>query len=626
VAQSKSKLLCYLLLLILIAGHITANAIWISRNRAPMFWDPAYYLTLSQDYQIQLQSGGHGFWWAYQNLDKLRAPLLPILALPFYKIFGNELAAAMCVNYLAIAVLCLSIYGIGSRIRDRWLGLVAAYLTMLAPAMFGLSRTFFVEFPMAAAIAATIYFCLRAHKLPAAVSIPLIAVSAAAAMLLKTSFPIFVALPVLLILLWRLFHAVVNGSKAHLAAFSETILGLFIALLIASTWYLPNLNDWLNFMMQNVVGARGAIYGAPTMDYLIEEARMTFLSYHVLALLFLLILSVVAWLTRRSGAKAVAPEDTRLIAILAVLAWFIGALFICLKAADKDVRILFPALPALAILLAMGYRAMARGWRVAPAVVLLLFPLVALYNFSFRGEYDAIADWQQPAKADIMSADYMLGLKALKPYAYPPNSRDWKAEEIVQAISDNIPPALKQSIETQTGMGVGIMVIPNSPYMQPNWLNYISRKDYLAGKIRYQMSFADPGYLEPALTPAACEQKLAEAGQKISPDAVWKALLAGYAQRILDARSQFMLVIEGGWQGAELYNYTADGKVAFTHGDVMRKITELMPKAGLFERLPGDIVLPDGSRVVIYRNRYAGRTAPQKELADFVNLFAHAGQ
>jgi hypothetical protein len=618
--------MCYLLLFVLIAGHIAANIIWISRNRAPMFWDPADYLALSQKYQIHLQQDGlDGLRQAYVNLDKTRAPLLPVLALPFYKIFGNELAAAMCVNYLAIVVLCLSIYGIGSLIRDRWLGLIAAYLTMLTPALFGLSRTFFVEFPMAAAIAATIYFCLRAHKLPFYASVPLIAISAAATMLLKVSFPIFIALPILFIILWQLFRAVVEGSKAPLAAFVKTLGGVVIALVIASTWYLPNLNYWLNFMMQNVAGARGAMYGAPAVDYLVEEARMTFLSYHILALIFLLVLSVIAWTIRRSGVKAVEREDTRIIAIVAVAAWFIGALYVCLTAADKDVRILFPALPALAILITMGYRAMAQSWRFVPATALLLFPLIAFFNFSFRGEYDATVDWQEQSKVDIMSADYMLGLKALKPYVYPPNGQDWKANEIVDTVSANVPPALEQNIKSKPDRGVGIAVIPNSPYLQPNWLNYIAVKGYFEKKIKYQMSFADPGYHDPALTPATCARKLAETGQKISPDAVWKELLKGYANMIILSRAQFMVVTDG-WQGSELYDYKVEGKVVFTHGAVMRKITELMPKAKLFERLPGEITLPDGSHVIIYRNKYAGRTAPQKELTDFINLFATAGE
>jgi len=630
VGPAKSKWICYLLLFVLIAGHIAANIIWISRNRAPMFWDPADYLTLSQEYQIQMQSGGNGLWWAYQNLDKTRAPLLPVLALPFYKIFGNELAAAMCVNYLAIVVLCLSIYGIGSLICDRWLGLIAAYLVMLAPAMFGLSHTFFVEFPMAAAIAATIYFCLSAHKHPFYVSIPLIALSAAAAMLLKVTFPIFLALPILFIILWQLFRAVVEGSNAHLAAFVKTLGGVVIALVIASTWYVPNIKSALDFIMKNVSGARGATYSMPIPDYLTEEARMTFLSYHVLALLILLILSVLAWLfAKRPQPRAAVPhenhKDTNLIAILAVAAWFVVALYACLHVEDKEVRILFPALPALAILIAMSYRSMARGWRIIPAAVLLLFPLIAFYNLSFKGPYDATVDWRGQSKVDIVSADYFLGLKPLTPYVYPPNGQDWKGGEIVRAIGANIPPALEYNIKTQPGMGVGILVVPNNPYLQPNWLNYIALKEYVDGKTKYQMSFADPGYHDDTLKPDACRLDLDSAGHPATPGAVMSELLRRYAMRILASKAQFIVVTDG-WQGASMYSHFIDGKAAFTHGDVMKKITELMPKAKLFERLPGEITLPDGSRITIYRNKYAGGTAPQKELADFINLFATAGE
>jgi urease gamma subunit/cbb3-type cytochrome oxidase subunit 3 len=628
VSAAKAKLISYVLLFVLIAGSIAADIVWTSLNRAPAFWDPADYLALSQKYQVYLKSQGlDGLWWAYGNLEVSRAPLLPILALPFYMALGNHQASAMCVNYLAIIVLCVSIYGIGRLIRDRWLGVIAAYLTMMTPALFGLSREFFVEFPMAAAIAATLYFCLRAHKMRHYASVPLIAVSVAATMLFKVNFPIFIALPIVLILLWRAYHVVIRDSATHLSAIITTLVGIMIAIAVAATWYVPNLKYWLSFMMQNVVGARGAVYGASTADYLTEEARSAFLSYHVLALLLLLLLSIVVWIVRRQGKAAVEYTDMRGMGIVAVAAWFAGALYVCLSAADKDVRILFPALPALAVLLAMGYRAMASGWRAVPATVLLLFPLVAFMNFSFRGQYDATVEFRpDKAKVDIWSGDYFLGLKPLTPYVHAPNSRDWKGKEIVEFVERNISEVLARSIARNPESGVGVCVVPNSPYLQPNWLNYVSYKAYVEGGTKYQMGFADPGYHKAALTPAECEQKIISEGRKATPEAVLRELLKEYAESIIDSKSQFILVTEGGWQGPSLYDYRVEGKVIFTHDDVMEKITEILPKVKLFERIPGEIILPDGSHVIVYRNRYAGSAVPKEKLDDFVNLFAGAGK
>ncbi len=143
--EMKSKLICTIALFALIAGHIAANTVWVSRNRAPVYWDQAYYLARSQEYLLSLRKeGAGGLWDAYRGLERKRAPLLPILAVPFYGLLGNSQASAMCVNHLALIVLCVSVYGIGRQVGDRWLGLTAAYLTMLCPALFGLSREFFV--------------------------------------------------------------------------------------------------------------------------------------------------------------------------------------------------------------------------------------------------------------------------------------------------------------------------------------------------------------------------------------------------------------------------------------------------------------------------------------------------
>lgn len=672
--QRKNKLPCALLLLLLIAGHIVANIAWASRNRAPVYWDQADYLTLSQIYLAKLQTKGiAGLYDAYVTVDPKRAPLLPVLALPFYKILGNYQSSAMCVNYLAVIVLCLSIYGIGGQIGDRWLGLIAAYLTMLTPAVFGLSREFFVEFPMAAAAAGTIYFCLRAHRLPFYFAVPMIALFAAATMLLKVSFPIFIALPILLILLWQLYHLVIKDENRHLFALLKTLAGIVIALGAAATWYIPNLNQWVNFMMENVVGARGAQYGASAMDYVVEEMRMTFLAYHVMALALLLVFSAATWLMalfirRKAVAKTAEEGGARIIAVVAVIAWFVVALYACLSAKDKDARILFPALPALAIIMAMAYRAMARGWRAAPATALLLFPLVAFFNFSFKGEYDATVEWRPNApRIDIAfhtedlpdfrlrgedfpdlkprtvlrgllayahrvargpigyfrrTGDYYLGLKPLTPYVHAPNSQDWKGAEIVEFIEGNIPETLAKSLEGSAERGVSVMVIPNNPYLQPNWLNYLAARDYADGRAKYQMSFADPGYHALALMPATCA---ADLGKAATPDAVRRELLKRYADAAL-AKSQFILVTEGGWQGPSLYDYTVDGKKIFNHDDMMQKMTDILPDAKLFERLDTGISLPDGSRVILYRHRHAGGKASRQELQDFIDLFARSPQ
>ena len=594
----KSKLICTIALFALIAGHIAANTVWVSRNRAPVYWDQAYYLARSQEYLLSLQKeGAGGLWDAYRGLERKRAPLLPILAVPFYGLLGNSQASAMCVNHLALIVLCISVYGIGRQVGDRWLGLIAAYLTMLCPALFGLSREFFVEFPMAAAVAATVYFCLRAHRQSFYASVPLIAVFAAAGLLLKVSFPVFAGLPVAVILLWNLFRFVGGKGEAHLWALLKIGSGIILALFIASTWYLPNMQHWMQFARENVAGARGARYGAAPLDWLNEQARMSFLGYHLPALLLLLLLSVGAWISKTGGSRRVRRKDARGVGITAVAVWLAGALLVCLAVTVKDVRLFFPAMPAAAILLAMGYRAMARGWRAAPAAVLLLFPLVAFANFSFRGEYDATVEFRPGVpKVNVFSAEYYLGLKPLTPYVHAPNGRDWKADEIVGLVDKNVPKAIEKAARS----GVGVTVVTGSPYIQPNWLRYIGFKGYVEGNIKHEINFADPGYHR--------QLTLEQCGEALST-------------------SQFVLVAEGGWQGPNLYAYEvkADGgkKHVVRHEEVMEEITRIMStrEMTLFDRVGKPIEMPDGSRVVIYRHRYAGGTMPFDKKDAFLALF-----
>lgn len=605
----RSKAICYVLLAVLIAGHIAANAVWISRNRAPALWDQADYLALSQGYLNSLENKGfRGLWDAYQRLERQRAPLLPILAAPFYKLFGNSQSSAMFVNHLAVIVLCLSVFGIGRQIGGEWAGVIAAYLTMLTPATFGLSREFFVEFPMAAAVAASLYFALRAHRQPFYASVPMIMIFVAAGMLLKVSFPVFAGLPLAAILAWHVARFVFRRGNEHLWAVSKIGCGVMLALFIAATWYLPNMQAWTQFARENVAGARGAQYGAAPMDYLVEQARMSFLSYHLLALALLLLISAAAWITRTAGPKPLRGEETKAAAIAAATVWFLGALLVCLTITVKDVRLFFPAMPALAILLAAAYRAMARGWRRIPATALLLFPLAAFFNFSFHGGYDAEVEFRPTnPKVDVMSADYFLGLRPLTPYVHAPDGKTWHAEEIVKVIEENVPGAVASSPQG----GVGVAVITNNPYLPPNWLRYVAARDYMEGKIKHGINFADLDYHD-APTLKICGERLVDSRRGV----------------------QFVVTAEGTWQGPNLYAYrigpagmeyispSTAGPADMTHGDVMQAVTEILRSGGnkIFSKV-GEIAINGDAKIIIYLNRYAGEAIPPGERETFLRLF-----
>jgi len=566
----------------LIAGHVVHNAAWVAEDTAPARWDQAGHLHRSLIFYFYYSARKYDMVWkAFADLDKKHAPFVPFFSGLICAVFGESRTTAIWINHLGIVVLCLALYGIGRRLAGPWCGLAAAYVTMAMPAVFGVSRQFLLEFSVTAAVAVFVY-CLVRHEERKRVGITLLAALAVMiGLLIRETFLLYVAGPTLVALVYAAKRTIFGkggvrkqGTRDIVTIVVAFALGGGVAFLL---WYGPNFQEWYAYAISNVAGELGSHFSAPTGEYLWAQVYSSLIYYHagVLALL-----AVVWWLFGRRAATAPAKQESgraHLAADIIMLLAGVGVtLTVCLISSDRVKHFFFPVLPMLGVLLAYLYFQFTRGWikyAVAGALLCLVVPVWQ-------------ASWHSRPKEQERAAtlgEMIIGLANTPPYAAP-EKEDWKTRDVISIINRDF--SMRGMPRKQFVNGV---CIPSLAHFHGSWFKYIGLQMYVRGEVEN-----------------LCQIDSLHTPLEASGDVVC-AIIA----------NQQYVVTKSGLQGAPwLIEYNE------------RLMKAIRGAEYLFEEVPSDINLPDGSTVTIYRNRYIKadpggeevKQAKERFRKDFMNI------
>src|SRR5215471_8437700 len=170
---------------------VASTAVWLHLDRLPPTWDDGFYLTNSLTMFDSLVDGGLPS-YARKFLSTLggKPPLIAVLPTPAYLIMGRHAQFAYGLKLCFMLVLFAGLFGLGSKYAGPRVGLIAVYVAGTMPMLFGLSRWFLVEYAMAALVAVAV-LCLVQLR------IPWFGIACGLGWLLKASFPLYVAAPLL---------------------------------------------------------------------------------------------------------------------------------------------------------------------------------------------------------------------------------------------------------------------------------------------------------------------------------------------------------------------------------------------------------------------------------------------
>jgi 4-amino-4-deoxy-L-arabinose transferase-like glycosyltransferase len=141
----------------LVVFHLVNNWIFVSTQVTILGWDRPAHLIRTLIYndmlqQVNLRSLFEVLTWSWN-----RPPLAHLTAVPLYRLFGVSTDVALMRNAVYVVILLLSVYGIGRRMYNARIGLLAAFIVSTYPILFSISRMPYIDYALTAMAALCIY-------------------------------------------------------------------------------------------------------------------------------------------------------------------------------------------------------------------------------------------------------------------------------------------------------------------------------------------------------------------------------------------------------------------------------------------------------------------------------------
>jgi 4-amino-4-deoxy-L-arabinose transferase-like glycosyltransferase len=341
-----------------------ANGVWILLDNSTPSWDQSHYLTVTLTYRGALESGGPvELLRAIHSTDPSHGPLFTVLMLPLVGIFGSGPRSALLLNFLLAPVLYVSAGQIAWIVFRDWIArLLTIGLVATVPILVGLNHEILQDFLLVTLTTVSLMLLLQTdgfRRGPAAVALGL---AMGLGTLTKVTFPLFVAGPLLVVGIQILASQVSAGkdtrepNRVSVKTLARNIgLAALAYLILVAPWYGPNLSATLEYVRSTTSGPL-SLGAGPTNPYTFDAIASFSLG---------VINANVSWIILLAGIVAIAlclPQLRRLITrpiewgpilgIAFLLAWVLVPYLSVALAHNQDVRLMAPAVPGLAVLVA----------------------------------------------------------------------------------------------------------------------------------------------------------------------------------------------------------------------------------------------------------------------------------
>jgi 4-amino-4-deoxy-L-arabinose transferase-like glycosyltransferase len=488
--------------------HVINMWMWLSANVVLTRWDSPQLLVKSLVFNDLLQNLSLTSLFDVMIWDTYKPPLLPLSAVPLYRLFGLSSDVAVMVNVFYMGILIAAVYGIGKHLYGRRVGLLAAFLVSIFPMTSAMSRYFYMDFALMAMVALSVYLLLRTEGFAHRGYSLLFGFSLGLGMLTKWAFPAFVAPPLLVVLIsspiWRdlrqrawpprvdlrwILIAGVVGLLASLLGYlpnREQVAGLLLGqwllalswllvaatvyvlsrrpsrsinllsalmlgMLVASVWYLPGVEFIRKVILTLYFGWSSAsdsieVLHFQTYVYYLDKLATEQMSLP-LFVGFILAGGILVWKTLRG-----LPWPGGLKRIKAggwILTLWIAVPYVILTFATyRDSRAIMPVLPAVAVIMARGLLAIQS--RLTKGTLIALIGIFCLVQFTVLS-FDAFAEVPSRLSADLPFVGH-VGLFAKGTQIQWPDSGDtdsdfWIIPDLFEVIARERPQAEKGEIQ-----------------------------------------------------------------------------------------------------------------------------------------------------------------------------------
>ena len=339
------------------AGAFIALALvcvtWLALDDAPLVFDPSAHL-----FGALLFDSAPG---AYLSEERpYYPPLVHILMATALSFSGYNIDVSVGVlSLLFLAIALASTFAIGRLVWSPRVGAFAAIILALYPATYIHGRSLMLDLPLMAMTACAVWMLLLTQRFSSPGWSLAFGLACAAGLVTKQMFAAVIILPALYELFRRPWRA-------------PSVLSLVLALApiftVVAWWYVPRL-DWFFGDYREIQEAYARGRGDP--DTLSWHGLTYYLvgTWHQATLPF-----AILWVVMLVPFMRSAPRGL-------VLSWWLGVVLSSTALVLKDSRFLMPALPAIALMTAVGLDRVRNGTLILCAAV--AFGAVQLYAASF---------------------------------------------------------------------------------------------------------------------------------------------------------------------------------------------------------------------------------------------------
>ena len=380
------------LLALLVGFHAFSVSSWIKRETRPPSWDQSIHLEIAKDFQVAFSEGR----WKdiFMPAPKPGMPPFPPLhyMLIRYAMDAPDPASeALWINVFYMAILCVSLFGLGRRAGGEWGGLAAAVLFSCMPEVQWLLRDQIIDLPLVAWVVSAYWALLASERFEHPGPSALFGVMFAAAMLTKWSaFSYFLPLIVFLF-----------GDLREPRRRKHFFTAAFIAVLLCGPWYALN---WAVLIPRLFQASSDNAVSVASLSGLFAYVRQMSLGMEFP--LFAAGLVSLGGMARNERGRSDAST---------LVLWFVLSFIFWTIVPNRQLRYLLPALAPLILMITSTMK-------FKPLAALCALELIAAVNFSY-GVLPHIHPGFLSFNASLFRAD-------------PPQKEDWPIGEILRTAQE----------------------------------------------------------------------------------------------------------------------------------------------------------------------------------------------
>ncbi len=424
----------YLILLaVLVLFHIFNNYIIVSNDNTPLLWDGGDYFLRSLKYYDVFANLDNNFVSRFNEVSPYRPPLFMLTSLPFYFVFGKSTDVAVMTNFVFLAIMLFSVYGIGKRIHSHEAGLLASFIISTFPILFGLSRSYWLDFPVTAMVCLSMYILLMTDYFSSRKYSLLFGISAGLGMLTKWTYFVYMTGPLLFFLIPS-FKMSQNRNKTRMNSLPNVAISILVCIAVASFWYIPNGMDVASKLFGLSVGISGeeatrfqqlgesfgpsGIFNVKSFTYYAGK-----LVNDQIDLFYALLLVLFTFFLLKKGNREVRW----------ILMWIIISVVAFTLIKNKTARNTVPMLPAVGLIISLGIMELkSAGLRKIAISIILLAGLVQYAVTSYGSPY---LPKRLAAKTPIGDIVFFQQHENTSHAIFRAKTGDWKGDEILDTIN-----------------------------------------------------------------------------------------------------------------------------------------------------------------------------------------------